>query len=160
MAGRIQCLRDIELSENELGGTDKLSIRDNGSGMSPADLKSRFVVVGVKPASAVDGKCLGRFGVGRLAVHRIGTLSKWTTVAAVGGKKIRSTFTLRTQENKRLTVGVLDREKIRDAIAFAWELVTKDYGMPKDRLYVTVFREDDEAELSDCLIGSPGWNRT
>jgi alanyl-tRNA synthetase len=33
-----------------------------------------------------------------------------------------------------------------DAIAFAWDLVTKDYGMPKDRLYVTVFREDDEAE--------------
>ncbi len=34
-----------------------------------------------------------------------------------------------------------------DAIAFAWELVTKDYGLPKDRLYFTVFREDDEAEL-------------
>ncbi len=33
-----------------------------------------------------------------------------------------------------------------DAIAFAWELVTKDYGLPKDRLYITVFREDDEAE--------------
>ncbi len=34
-----------------------------------------------------------------------------------------------------------------DAIAFAWELVTKDYGMPQDRLHITVFREDDEAEL-------------
>jgi alanyl-tRNA synthetase len=36
----------------------------------------------------------------------------------------------------------------RDAIAFAWELITspKWYGMPKDKLYVTVFREDDEAE--------------
>ncbi|MBI3208780.1 MAG: alanine--tRNA ligase [Candidatus Solibacter usitatus] len=33
-----------------------------------------------------------------------------------------------------------------DAIAYAWELITKDYAMPKDRLYVTVFREDDEAE--------------
>src|SRR5687768_8672684 len=33
-----------------------------------------------------------------------------------------------------------------DAIAFAWELLTKEYGLPKDRLYVTVFREDDEAE--------------
>ena len=33
-----------------------------------------------------------------------------------------------------------------EAIAFAWELVTGDYGMPKDKLYVTVFREDDEAE--------------
>jgi len=34
----------------------------------------------------------------------------------------------------------------RDAIAFAWELITKEYGLPKDKLYVTVFREDDEAE--------------
>ncbi len=36
----------------------------------------------------------------------------------------------------------------RDAIAFAWELVTSPgwYGMPKDKLYVTVFREDDDAE--------------
>ncbi len=34
-----------------------------------------------------------------------------------------------------------------DAIAFAWDLITKDYGLPKDRLYCTVFREDDEAEL-------------
>ena len=33
-----------------------------------------------------------------------------------------------------------------DAIGFAWELVTRVYGLPKDRLYVTVFREDDEAE--------------
>jgi alanyl-tRNA synthetase len=34
----------------------------------------------------------------------------------------------------------------REAIAFAWELITKDYGLPKDRLYFTVFREDDDAE--------------
>src|SRR5713226_3174080 len=33
-----------------------------------------------------------------------------------------------------------------DAIAFAWELITKDYGLPKDKLYVTVFREADDAE--------------
>jgi len=33
-----------------------------------------------------------------------------------------------------------------EAIAFAWDLVTREYGLPKDKLYVTVFREDDEAE--------------
>ena len=33
-----------------------------------------------------------------------------------------------------------------EAIEFAWDLITKDYGIPKDKLYVTVFREDDEAE--------------
>jgi alanyl-tRNA synthetase len=34
----------------------------------------------------------------------------------------------------------------RDAIAFAWELITKDFGLPKEKLYITVFREDDDAE--------------
>jgi alanyl-tRNA synthetase len=33
-----------------------------------------------------------------------------------------------------------------EAIEFAWDLITKDYGLPKDKLYITVFREDDEAE--------------
>lgn len=32
-----------------------------------------------------------------------------------------------------------------DAIAFAWEYVTGVLGLPKDRLWITVFREDDEA---------------
>jgi alanyl-tRNA synthetase len=34
----------------------------------------------------------------------------------------------------------------QDAIAWAWELVTRVYGLPKERLGVTVFREDDDAE--------------
>src|SRR5262245_65913491 len=33
----------------------------------------------------------------------------------------------------------------RDAIAWAWELVTRGFGIPPERLGVTVFREDDEA---------------
>jgi alanyl-tRNA synthetase len=32
-----------------------------------------------------------------------------------------------------------------DAIRFAWDLVTRDFALPKDRLLVTVFSEDDEA---------------
>jgi alanyl-tRNA synthetase len=31
------------------------------------------------------------------------------------------------------------------AIPYAWELVTKEYGLPKDKLLVTVFSEDDAA---------------
>jgi alanyl-tRNA synthetase len=34
----------------------------------------------------------------------------------------------------------------KDAIPWAWELITKDYAIPAEKLYVTVFREDDEAE--------------
>src|SRR6187397_1198045 len=33
----------------------------------------------------------------------------------------------------------------KDAIHFAWELITKEFGLPKDRLYVSVFQDDDEA---------------
>ena len=33
-----------------------------------------------------------------------------------------------------------------EAIDYAWTLLTKVYGLPKEKLYVTVFREDDEAE--------------
>ncbi|HEX4157028.1 MAG TPA: alanine--tRNA ligase [Rhizomicrobium sp.] len=32
-----------------------------------------------------------------------------------------------------------------DAIAFAWELVHKDFGLPKERLLVTVYADDDDA---------------
>ena len=32
-----------------------------------------------------------------------------------------------------------------DAIPFAWELVTKEYGIDKSKLYVTVYHTDDEA---------------
>jgi alanyl-tRNA synthetase len=44
----------------------------------------------------------------------------------------------------------------KDAIDFAWDLVTRDYGLPKDKLYVTVFREDDDAEdLWQKVAGVP-----
>jgi len=34
----------------------------------------------------------------------------------------------------------------QDAIHFAWELLTLEFGLPADKLWVTVFEEDDEAE--------------
>jgi alanyl-tRNA synthetase len=34
----------------------------------------------------------------------------------------------------------------KDAIALAWELLTHDFAIPKDKLYISVFREDDDAE--------------
>jgi len=43
-----------------------------------------------------------------------------------------------------------------EAISFAWDLITKDFGLPKDKLYITVFREDDEAErLWQQVAGVP-----
>lgn len=33
----------------------------------------------------------------------------------------------------------------RDAIRYAWQLLTEVYGLPKEKLWVTVYQEDDEA---------------
>ncbi len=44
----------------------------------------------------------------------------------------------------------------RDAIAFAWELLTDKLGLPKDKLWVTVYHTDDEAyALWNEMIGVP-----
>ncbi|MEI9931083.1 MAG: alanine--tRNA ligase-related protein [Rhizomicrobium sp.] len=32
-----------------------------------------------------------------------------------------------------------------DAIKFAWDLITKDFGIPKARLLATVYADDDDA---------------
>ena len=43
-----------------------------------------------------------------------------------------------------------------DAIRFAWELITKDFGLAKDRLLVTVYSEDeDAADLWKKAAGLP-----
>ncbi|MCP9464783.1 MAG: alanine--tRNA ligase [Nitrospira sp.] len=42
-----------------------------------------------------------------------------------------------------------------DAIAFGWEFLTTTVGLPKDRLWVTIFREDNEADLLWKKMGVP-----
>ena len=43
-----------------------------------------------------------------------------------------------------------------EAIEYAWNLLTVDCGLPKDKLYVTIFREDDDAEaLWQKVAGVP-----
>ncbi|WP_337996026.1 alanine--tRNA ligase [Oleispirillum naphthae] len=43
-----------------------------------------------------------------------------------------------------------------DAIDFAWTLITKDFGLPKDRLLATVYSEDDAAfDLWKTVAGLP-----
>jgi alanyl-tRNA synthetase len=44
----------------------------------------------------------------------------------------------------------------RDAIAYAWELLTRVYGLPADRLWVTVYHTDDEAyAIWNTEVGVP-----
>ena len=43
-----------------------------------------------------------------------------------------------------------------EAISFAWEFLTRELGLPKDKLWFTVFREDDEAaRLWQKIAGVP-----
>src|SRR5579863_8017379 len=43
-----------------------------------------------------------------------------------------------------------------DAIEFAWTLITKNFGLSKDRLLVTVYHDDDEAfQLWKKIAGFP-----
>ncbi|MEO1694372.1 MAG: alanine--tRNA ligase [Pseudomonadota bacterium] len=42
-----------------------------------------------------------------------------------------------------------------DAIPFAWDLITKTFGLSKDRLYVTVYHTDDEAFEIWKKVGVP-----
>src|SRR5213075_250108 len=44
----------------------------------------------------------------------------------------------------------------KDAIAFAWELLTKVYKLPPERLWTTVYQTDDEAyDLWTKMVGMP-----
>ncbi|HLX22864.1 MAG TPA: alanine--tRNA ligase [Usitatibacter sp.] len=44
----------------------------------------------------------------------------------------------------------------RDAIKFAWELITVEYGLPKEKLWTTVYETDDEAyDIWTNVIGVP-----
>jgi hypothetical protein len=97
---------EVEIAYNELGGEESLRIRDNGIGIDPDTLRSRFTVVGIPPG---DGRGvhprLGRFGVGRLAVHRIGELSQWSTVArSRTDNVVESRFSLSVREPGRIRV--------------------------------------------------------
>ncbi len=96
---------DVWIEENELGGGERMRIIDNGKGMGPVDLRDRFSVVGVAPEEVGRTVQFGRFGIGRLAVHRIGTLSEWTTVAEIdSGRRVRSMFTLSSSERGPLRI--------------------------------------------------------
>jgi alanyl-tRNA synthetase len=46
-----------------------------------------------------------------------------------------------------------------EAIAWSWELLTEVYGLPKDRLYVTVFEGDEKENLPSSQIALREWSK-
>lgn len=140
-------LIDIEIVENALGGTEKVVITDNGKGISPEEIRERFVVVGVQPTGEGDGTRLGRLGVGRLAVHRIGSVSTWATTAG----QVRSVFTLRTDNSKRLKVEE-ESVSLESPTGTTIEILNiLDTG--KDRLMPTRVANDLLSQYCSFLLG-------
>src|SRR5712691_4889210 len=43
----------------------------------------------------------------------------------------------------------------RDAIAYAWDLLTREYALPRQRLIITVHTDDDEAEAAWRAVNVP-----
>jgi len=46
-----------------------------------------------------------------------------------------------------------------DAIAWSWELLTKVYGIQKDRLYVTVFEGDEKENIPASTVALAEWQK-
>lgn len=97
---------DVTLTQNELFAITSISVSDDGAGITPAVLARRFCLIGVQPDEREDrSSVFGKFGVGRLAVYRIGSLSDWRTVSATDdGKKIECSFTLNADDRCPLRV--------------------------------------------------------
>jgi alanyl-tRNA synthetase len=47
----------------------------------------------------------------------------------------------------------------KEAIAWSWELLTEVYGIPKDRLYVTVFEGDSKEGIPPSSIALAEWKK-
>jgi alanyl-tRNA synthetase len=45
-----------------------------------------------------------------------------------------------------------------DAIAFGWEFLTKEVGLPKNKLHITIYKDDDEADGIWRKLLGPGTN--
>lgn len=145
----------IEIQENKLGGTECVTVSDNGKGISPGELRDRFVVVGVEPSNQRDpATSLGRFGVGRLAVYRIGTLSNWTTVSqSKDGRRLRSSFTLSSESVANLEI---QEEPVSELTPFGTTIQifnVRDTG--KDRLTAANVSSDLLSHYCSFLLGNP-----
>jgi hypothetical protein len=144
----------IKIVENSLGDVDSLIINDNGRGISPTILNERFRVVGVDPIPLPSlGTRLGRFGVGRLAVHRIGSLSKWSTVSNTEKSgSVRCVFTLGTTPGPiKVDQEVVPPNTPTGTTIEILNLIDKD----KDRLTQSVIANDLVSHYCSYLLANP-----
>ena len=142
----------VTLQANELGEVLSLTVRDNGHGISPEVLRTRFIEVAVESSNS-DPSRLGRFGVGRLAVHRIGAFSNWTTTSLCDdGQKVKCSFTVGdTPAPLKVTEEVAPSSAECGTVIEVFEIRDKD----KEKPSALGIASDITAHFCGYLLGNP-----
>ena len=146
----------LSLQENDISGIESVIIKDNGWGITPQELRKRFMVVGVLPeATQSGGACLGQFGIGRLAVFRIGSLSEWDSVSSdMKGNRVRIRFTLREDEPKAPLK--ISEESVPDETALGTTITIYNiHDKGNDRLSASNIALDLLGHFCSYLIANP-----
>lgn len=99
----------VRLEKNALDTVTSIEISDDGNGISLKTLGERFSIVGI--ANQGSDLQFGKFGVGRFAVYRIGSLSEWTTTAKDDDGKLQSIqFRMDGESNSPLNGKIIDND--------------------------------------------------
>ncbi len=144
----------IQLEQNQLGEPCSLRVSDNGHGIAPEVIRTRFREIAAEDAGEnTSVSRLGKFGVGRLAVHRIGSISKWTTVAnASDGRRVRSVFELTDSAAPvKVVEEVIPAGTPRGTTVEIFNLRDKD----KERPIPAVIASDLVGHFCGYLLGHP-----
>lgn len=114
----------VTFEENGLGALDRVTVRDNGTGLSRADAPERFRRLGgswKKPgATTSEGRFLhGQEGRGRFKAFAIGGFAEWAVSYDRDGK--RWSYTISMSGNDIRHVSILRRmNPSKSAYLFAW----------------------------------------
>jgi len=145
----------INLVENELGRFDSIEISDDGHGISPFDLRSRFMAVGVESdVKRSSAERFGRLGIGRLAVFRIGTVSEWESVSRNDNEfPIKLCFKLSDNEQGDILISETTESKLLATGTNVKIYNLRDSG--KESLSPQRISADLLSQFCSYLIGNP-----
>ncbi len=87
---------NIDVVCNEMWGPEKITISDDGRGISPQTLEKAFCVVGQHVDTVTPKRQpIGSKGIGKFAVFALAAKTTYETVAAADGARIRQTWTMK-----------------------------------------------------------------
>lgn len=141
---------EIAYERNKLDGIEAIIITDDGHGISYNTLMERFAEVGAFPATA-KRDVLNRYGVGRFAVFRLGSSSRWTSVTDENGKKHRISFTLGGSEEESGDTEAVALEVPVGTMVEIFDL----HSISADQLSSATVSAEILAQFCSFLLGHP-----